>query len=381
MIENKNFLAWLNSECVLPDGYVRFTENPEVIRAVNVYADMVSNMTIHLMENGELGDKRINNALSRKVDIEPNPYMTRSTFYANIVRSMFFGDGNSSVLPVVTRDGLIDRFIPLDPDKTRYVADGEGYYVEYDRFKEYAHDEVLHFRMNPSTSEPWRGTGFAIQLKALARAISQSNATKESILQNPNPSLVIQVDSAAEELASEAGRKELSRRYLEGQKAGEPWFLPADLMTVHQINAMSINDLAIREDLELSKKDIAMLMGVPAYYLGVGDFNKDEHNHFIRTGIRKIAKIIEEELTKKILLKPEWYFKMNARSLMAYDLDELITAGGQMVDRTAMSRNEWRDWIGMSPRADMEELIVLENYLPIEQIGKQKKVVGNEDEV
>ncbi len=41
-----------------------------------------------------------------------------------------------------------------------------------------------------------------------------------------------------------------------------------------------------------------------------------------------------------------------------------------------MSRNEIRDWLGMSPRDDMEDLIILENYLPIDRIGDQKKLVG-----
>ena len=61
---------------------------------------------------------------------------------------------------------------------------------------------------------------------------------------------------------------------------------------------------------------------------------------------------------------------------MAYDLPEMVEAGAELLDRTAMSRNEIRDWIGMSPRDDMEDLIILENYLPIDRIGDQKKLVG-----
>ena len=53
-----------------------------------------------------------------------------------------------------------------------------------------------------------------------------------------------------------------------------------------------------------------------------------------------------------------------------------------MVDRMAMTRNEWRDMIGMSPREDMEELLGLENYLPVDKLGDQKKLLlggdGNE---
>ena len=66
------------------------------------------------------------------------------------------------------------------------------------------------------------------------------------------------------------------------------------------------------------------------------------------------------------------------RSLYNYSLDETINAGSAMVDRMAMTRNEWRDWIGLSPREEMSELLALENYIPVDRLGDQKKLNGGE---
>ena len=40
-------------------GYVKLADRPDIVTGVNKIADLVSNMTIHLMENTDKGDNRV----------------------------------------------------------------------------------------------------------------------------------------------------------------------------------------------------------------------------------------------------------------------------------------------------------------------------------
>lgn len=94
------------------------------------------------------------------------------------------------------------------------------------------------------------------------------------------------------------------------------------------------------------------------------------------TRVLSVAKSIEQELTRKLLFSPDLYWRFNNRSLLSYDIGELVTAGSEMVDRMALRRNEWRDWIGLPPDEDMDELLALENYIPADRLGDQAKLTG-----
>lgn len=71
---------------LIADGYRPLSQCPEVMMCVNVYAELIASMTIHLMENGEHGDVRVKDELSRMVDITPNPLMTHQSFMEAVVR-------------------------------------------------------------------------------------------------------------------------------------------------------------------------------------------------------------------------------------------------------------------------------------------------------
>lgn len=362
-------------ESLCVSGYTRLSDNPEVLMAVGRIAELIGTMTIHLMRNTENGDVRVRNALSRKIDISPNRNMTRKTFLTAIVRTLLLeGAGNSVVYPEVV-DGRIEELVPLKPSLVRFLEDGRDYLVWYGG-QAFRPDQVMHFVLNPDPEQPWRGQGYRVALKDVVHNLKQAAATKKGFMESKwKPSLVVRVDTGSGELADRTGRRAILRDYIDTDGAGEPWVIPADEMEIQQVKPLTLNDLALNDAVTLDKRTVAGIFNVPPFVVGAGTYDKDEWNNFINATIMPIARSIEQEFTRKLLISPDLYFRFNVRSLFNYSLDEIVNAGKEMVDRMAMRRNEWRDWIGLSPDDDMNELLALENYIPAERLGDQRKLL------
>lgn len=374
--------GWLCSpdayETLCVSGYSRLSDSPEVQMAVNYVADLISSMTIYLMQNTGNGDIRIRNGLSRKVDIEPYQFATRKIWLFGIVRNMMLY-GNQIVLPK-TKGGFLEDLEPLPWGETALVQDGDGYKALY-RGRSYSPDEILHFLINPEPSCPWRGMGYRAPLKDVVHNLRQAAATKKGFMESKwKPSVIVRVDGLADEFASKSGRKKFMSEYLETDEAGSPWIIPADLLDVTTIKPLSLEDLALNDAVTLDKKTVAGILGVPPYVVGAGDYSVEEHRHFIDNYVRPKAQIIEQELTKKLLFSPDLYFSLNSRALYSYNIKELCEVGENLYVRGVMTGNEVRAWINMPPKEGLDDLIILENFIPRGMIGDQNKLIGGEQD-
>ena len=359
-------------------GYTSLDHNPEILAGVNKISKLIGSMTIHLMQNTADGDIRVRNELSRKIDINPNSNMTRSSFIQWIVNTMYlYGDGNAVVYPQFRR-GYLRDLKPIPSAMTAFIPEGIWDYKVLINGEEYMPDEILHFVLNPGNYYPWKGQGLQVALKDVANNLKQAAATEKGFMQSKwKPSVIVKVDALTEEFASPEGRSRLLAEYIDTSEVGEPWMIPAEQFSVEQIKPLSLSDLALSDMVTLDKKTVASILGVPPFVLGVGEFKQEEWNNFIDSTIMPVALIIQQELTKKLLYSPDYYFKFNQRSLYTYSLQETISAGSEMVDRMALRRNEWRDWVGLPPDSEMNELLALENYLPADRLGDQGKLVQN----
>lgn len=359
-------------------GYTSLAHNPEILSGVKRIAELVGSMTIHLMENTEKGDIRIHNELARKIDIDPYSATTRSIFIQWIVKTMML-NGNAIVLPR-TRRGILLDLRPVPPGMCSLIPRGTWDYDVEINGGTYDPEEVLHFVENPGELYPWRGDGYRIQLKDVANNLKQAAATQKGFMESKwKPSLIIKVDADSEQFSNPTARRKILDEYTGTTEAGEPWILPAEQFQVEQVKPLTLSDLALSDMVEIDKKTVASILGIPSFVLGVGDFKRDEWNNFINTKIMNTAQVIQQEMTKKLLLKPEWYFRFNPRSLYNYDLRDIAAIANDEYVRGIMKGNEVRDWIGMPPLEGLDDLVILENYIPRGMIGDQNKLQGGEE--
>lgn len=379
--QNKT-ISWLCSkeafETLACQGYTSLAHNPEIITGVGKIAKLIGSMTIHLMQNTDDGDIRVRNELSRKIDINPYSNMTRSLFIQWIVMTMYlYGDGNAVVYPQFRR-GYLQDLKPIPASMVSFIPDGLWDYTVAINGKEYDPDEILHFVLTPGNYYPWKGEGLHVALKDVANNLKQAAATEKGFMQSKwKPSIIVKVDALTDEFSSPEGRSRLLRDYIDTSEVGEPWMIPAEQFEIEQVKPLSLSDLALADMVQLDKKTVASILGVPPFVLGVGEFKRDEWNNFISSTIMPVALIIQQELTKKLLYSPDYYFTFNPRSLYNYELRDMAAIADDQYIRGIMTGNEVRNWLGLSPTDGLNELVILENYIPRGMIGDQSKLVQN----
>lgn len=367
------------NEMISSSGYTSLDKMPEIVACVRKIAELIGSATIHLMSNTKNGDERIVNELSRLIDINPTPNMTRSAWMEWIVTTLLLhGKGNAIVQPQ-TRSGYLQRLEPIPAWRVSFMAEGEFDYKVYVDGIPRDPQGLLHFVYNPDKNYPWMGTGVNAPLKEIANNLHQARRTEKAFMSSEyKPSLIVKVDALTDELSTPAGRRQLLDDYVKPAEPGEPWIIPAEQFDVQQIKPLTLADLAISDTVTIDKRTIAAIMGVPAWIVGVGEYKRDEWNTFVQTKIMSIAKSIAAELTRKLITSPKWYLAFNVWSLMDYDLKTMSDVLLQGSDRGFINGDEYRDRLHMNP-AGLTEYRVLENYIPWDMAGNQKKLIQNDE--
>ena len=375
---NSALALWLGDGEICAPGYTRLSDCPEIQTACLRIAELIGSMTIHLMSNTADGDVRITNELSRMIDITPCGTMTRSQWMTAIVMNLLlYGAGNSIVVPH-TRKGILMSMEPISAYRVQLLpmaGSYRDYRISIDGVPRRPED-VMHFAYNPDPTYLWKGRGVTVTLRDIANNLKQAQKTVNAFMRSEfKPSVIVKVAALSEEFATPEGRSKLIDSYIKPEHPGQPWIIPADDFAVEQVKPLTLADLAIADTVTLDKKAVASVIGVPPYLLGVGEFERDEWNNFVQMKLRPIALIIQQEMTRALIVSEKWYLRFNFWSLLDFDLNstsEILLAGA---DRGYVNGDEWRDRMHMTP-AGLKDYKILENYIPYDMSGKQKKLTG-----
>lgn len=380
--EVRSAIAYLldDKDCMCVPGYTSLDQNPEILTACRRIAELIGSLTIYLMSNTDRGDIRITNELSRAIDITPEKHMTRSTWMQAIVMNLLlYGKGNSVVIPH-TWEGNLRGLEPISASRVSFQPIGYRDYKILIDGKAKDPEALLHFVYNPDKIYLWKGCGITVSLEDIAKNLKQAQKTKNAFMSSEwKPSIIVKVDALTNEFSSPEGRQKLLDSYAKPARDGEPWLIPAEQFSVEQVRPLSLGDLAINDSVEIDKRTVAAVLGVPPFLLGVGAYDKNAWNSFVQNTIRPLAVAIQQELTNKLILSPNWYLKFNVLSLMDWDLRTISDVFGGLSDRGIVTGNEVRDRIGMSPLDGLDDLRILENYIPADMIGQQSKLQGGQE--
>ena len=373
--DSQTLALWLSDGGIDCPGYTSLDKNPEIMTACRKIAQLIGSITIHLMSNTADGDVRIVNELSRAIDIDPMPTMTRSTWMEAIVMNLLlYGKGNAIVVPH-TWNGYLQSLEPISAERITFAPVGYRDYKVVIDGKERNPDSLLHFVYNPDQTYLWKGQGVHVSLRDIANNIKQATETEKAFMKSEyKPSIIVKVDALVDEFSSPAGRQKLIDSYVKPQTPGQPWIIPAEQFSVEQVKPLTLADLAISDTVQLDKRMVAAIFGVPAFLLGVGEYKKDEWNTFIQSTVMSLCKSIAAEMTKKLILNPAWYLSFNVWSLMDYDIEKVSRVLLAGADRGYICGDEWRDRLHMNP-AGLKEFKILENYIPADMSGLQKKLI------
>jgi HK97 family phage portal protein len=332
------------------------------------------------MANTKHGDVRIKNELSKQIDIRPNLYMTRSEWMEGIVMTlMLYGKGNAVVVPH-TWDGILRSLVPISAHRVSFLPVGTSYRDYKVMIDGRARDpeSVLHFTYNPDKNYLWMGRGVDVSLRDLANNLKQASKTERGFMESKwKPSIIVKVDAMIDEFSTPEGRQKILDDYVKAAEVGQPWLIPGEQFQVEQVKPLSLADLAIKDTVELDRRMVASIFGLPPFVLGVGEYNQNAWNNFIQTKVRPLALKIAQEMTNKLIIKDEWYLKFNERSLFDWDVVTVSQMLSGLYDRGIVTGNEVRDRVGYDPKEGLDDLKVLENYINIDRIDDQKKLKQN----
>ena len=355
-------------------------KNETVEACVSTLSQTVAMCPVELLSDEDNGEaKRLKGSLPERVLLNPNEYTTRSLFFNELIRSVYFY-GNGYAL--ATRDGnrAVKSLYLLDPRNVNGVIDpesGDVYYWTSPNFgKSFNPDtdtvhparDVLNVRINQTRGQPLKG---ATPITVAANAISANSAItghQAKFFSNMSrPSGILSTDQALTKEQMLQLRDAVAKQS-QGENSGKIPILGNGL----KWDAMSLTsqDAQLVQAHGMTVQTISSVFRVPLPLInsmaGATYSNAEAMNNwFLASGLGFLLEHIELELNKLFNLPFGQHLNFNTKALLRSDWKSQIDALGEGVLKGIYSPNEARAMLGYGAVKDGEEPRVQQQVVPL----------------
>ena len=354
--------------------------NETVEACVSALSQTVAMCPVNLLQDNPDGQaERLTGALPERVLLNPNEYTTRSTFFNQIIRSIYFS-GNGYAVAVRDGNRAIKNLYVTDPRSIQGIIDpesgdvfywsspnqGQKYNPETDTI--YPSRDVLNIRINPRQGDPLKGD---TPITAAANSIAANSAItghQSKFFNNMSrPSGVL---STEQNLTKDQMLQLRDAYYAQSTRedSGKVPILGQGLKWAPM--SLSSQDSQLVEAFGMTVQNISSVFRVPlplVNSLQNSTFNNTESmmSWFLASGLGFLLEHIELELNKLFQLPINQRLNFNTRALLRSDYKSRIDALSVGVINGIYSPNEARALEGLGAVADGEEPRVQQQVVPL----------------
>lgn len=362
----------------IPGGW-----NAVAYACIMLYARTISQLPgRHMRKLDNAGTEQIDTSALSRVLQRPNDYQTRLNFMSNMVLWLL-AEGNSYALALRNDRNEVTELHQVSSRSTRalYAENGEVFYSiggnpildyrldpDFDRGRRWIipQRDVLHFCGPSRPEDPLNGES---PLIAAAGPIDVSSGGFSHFLRNMSrPSGLLSTDL----VLNKEQVRELRERWEEqakGVNQGGVPILTAGLKWTSQ--GYKPEELQIAEGMKLSKKDIAMIFGVPLALINDMDgatYNNSENliMMWLRQGLGFYLDQVELAFDKLFRIEVgKEYTEFDVEALLRPDSKSRIETLARGVLGGIYSPNEARALEGLREMADGDEPRVQQQVVPL----------------
>ena len=355
-------------------------KNETVEACVSTLSQTVAMLPIfHYRNEGDGEQVRQYGSNPERVLLNPNPYTSRSLFFNQIIRSVYFhGNGYA----VATRDNnrAINGLYFVDPKSINGVIDPESgdvfYWVSPKFGRQYNPEtdmvyparDVLNIRINPKTQEPLKGeTPISVAANAIAANSAITGHQSRFFNNMSRPSGVLGTD---EKLTREqmAQLREAWEAQSTGNNSGRIPILGYGMKW--QPMSLTSQDAQMVEAFGMTVESISRVFRVPLPMINSmagSTFNNAEAMGawFLSSGLGFLLEHIELEINRLFGLPFKEHTNFQTRALLRSDWKTQIEALSEGVINGIYSPNEARAMQGLGAVEDGDEPRVQQQVVPL----------------